>query len=232
MKKIYTFIFALISLFTLSLPAFADGSNDRITNDNVYTKKTVQETTTDATSATRYECGTTLPKVYGGFGTSLTFKGFDLSAIFSYSLGGKIYDGTYQSLMTSDNATCKGMNIHKDLLNAWTKENTNTDVPLWKDNMWGNLSQSACDYFLTSSNYLSINNVTFGYSLPKSVLDKAKIGSLRVYVSGENLAVFSCRKGLDPRFTTGLGSMTSGSGLNGDYYSAMRSIVAGVNVKF
>ena len=134
--------------------------------------------------------------------------------------------------MTSDNATCKGMNIHKDLLNAWTKENTNTDVPLWKDNMWGNLSQSACDYFLTSSNYLSINNVTFGYSLPKSVLDKAKIGSLRVYVSGENLAVFSCRKGLDPRFTTGLGSMTSGSGRNGDYYSAMRSIVAGVNVKF
>lgn len=43
MKKIYTFIFALISLFTLSLPAFADGSNDRITNDNVYTKKTVQD---------------------------------------------------------------------------------------------------------------------------------------------------------------------------------------------
>ena len=218
---------------------FYDNSNNEITEaqastlgEGNYTKKTVQETTTDATSATRYECGTTLPKVYGGFGTSLTFKGFDLSAIFSYSLGGKIYDGTYQALMTSDNATCKGMNIHKDLLNAWTKENTNTDVPLWKDNMWGNLSQSACDYFLTSSNYLSINNVTFGYSLPKSVLDKAKIGSLRVYVSGENLAVFSCRKGLDPRFTTGLGSMTSGSGRNGDYYSAMRSIVAGVNVKF
>lgn len=43
MKKIYTFIFALISLFTLSLPAFADGSNDRVTNDYVNTKKTVRD---------------------------------------------------------------------------------------------------------------------------------------------------------------------------------------------
>lgn len=218
---------------------YYDNANNEITaaqaealGDGNYTKVTTQTTTTDATSATKYECGTTLPKVYGGFGTVVSYKGFDLSAQFSYSLGGKIYDGTYQALMTSDNSTAKGQNIHRDLLNAWSASNTNTDIPLWKDNMWGNLSQSACDYFLTSSNYLSINNVTLGYNLPKSLLSKAKIGAIRVYVAGENLAVFSARKGLDPRFTLGTGSMTSGSGRNGDYYSAMRSIVGGVSVKF
>lgn len=197
-----------------------------------YTEEVEHKTTTDATAATKFQCGSTLPKLYGGFGTSFSWKGIDLTAQFSYQLGGKIYDGTYQSLMCSDNATAKGMNIHRDLLNSWTPENRSTDVPLWKENAWGNLAQTACDRFLTSSNYLSINNITLGYNLPKSLLSKAGIGGLRVYVAGENLAVFSARQGLDPRFTTGTGSMTSGSGRNGDYYSAMRSIVGGVSVKF
>ena len=189
-------------------------------------------TTKDATAATKFDCGTTLPKVYGGFGTSLRVKNFDLSAQFSYQLGGKIYDGTYQSLMCSDNSTGKGNNIHRDLLKAWTPENTNTDIPLWKDNMWGGLAQSACDYFLTSSNYLSVNNVTLGYTVPKSLVNKLNMSAIRVYVAGENLAVLSARQGLDPRFTTGTGSMTGGSGKNTGYYSAMRSIVGGVSVKF
>lgn len=208
---------------------------DKETGAPMYYKEEADGTITktyDADAATKFECGTTLPKVFGGFGTSFRYKDFDLSAQFSYQLGGKIYDGTYQSLMCSDNATAKGMNIHKDLLNAWTPENRGSNVPLWKENMWSGLSQSCCDYFLTSSNYLSINNITLGYSLPKTWMDKMHISGIRVYVSGENLAVFSKRQGLDPRFTTGLGSMTSGSGRNGDYYAAMRSIVGGVSVKF
>ncbi len=189
-------------------------------------------TTTDATAADQYVCGSTLPSVYGGFGTTFSWNGLDLSMQFSYSLGGKIYDGTYQSLMCSDNSTGKGSNIHKDLLNSWTVDNSITDVPMFTSDTWGGLAQSACDRFLTSSNYLSINNITLGYTLPQKWISKLKISNVRVYITGENLAVFSKRKGLDPRTTTGPGSMTSGSGRDSGRYGALRSIVGGISVKF
>ncbi len=127
----------------------------------------------------------------------------------------------------------KGSNMHKDLLNAWSPTNPNSNIPLWKDDMWGALAQTNCDYFLTSSNYLSLNNLTLGYTFPKALLSKARIGSLRVYLSGQNLAVVSARKGLDPRTTLGIGSMTSGTGrYSTGYYTPVRSIVAGFSVKF
>ena len=196
-----------------------------------YTTKTQRVTTSDATSATQYECGTTLPKLYGGFSTSVKFKGFDLSASFSYQLGGQIYDGAYQALMWTQDQT--GFNMHKDLLKAWSPTNTGSNIPLWQDNMWGGLSQTTCDFFLTSSNYLSFNNLTFGYTLPKSLLSKAQIGSIRVYLAGQNLALVSARKGLDPRTTMSVGSIATGAGkYSTGYYTPIRSIVAGVSVNF
>ena len=189
-------------------------------------------TTTDATSATRYECGTTLPKVYGGFGLTFEFKGFDLSAGFSYQLGGKIYDGQYQNLMwTRDNM---GNTMHKDVMKAWTAENTGSNIPRWDNYGWGNLSQSTCDFFLTKSNYLALNNAQFGYTLPKNVTKQLHLSNVRIYVAGENLALITCRKGLDPRLTAfTVGSMISGQGrASSGNYSAMRTITGGITVNF
>lgn len=196
-----------------------------------YTMTTNRVTTTSATDATRYECGSSLPKLFGGFGTSLRVKDFDLSASLSYQLGGQVYDGAYQALMWTQDE--KGLNMHKDLLKAWSPTNPNSNIPQWYDNMWGSLAQSNCDYFLTSSNYLSLNNLTLGYTFPKALLSKVRIGSLRVYVAGQNLAVVSARRGLDPRTTMGIGSMISGTGrYSTGYYTPVRSIVAGLSVKF
>ena len=189
-------------------------------------------TTTDATSATRYECGSTLPKVYGGFGLTFDFKGFDLSVSFGYQLGGKIYDGEYQNLMWTQNNM--GNTMHKDALKAWSVNNTNSNIPRWDDYGWGNLSQSNCDFFLTKSNYLALNNAQFGYTLPKDVVKKLHLSNLRIYIAGENLALITCRKGLDPRLTAfTVGSMTSGQGrASSGYYSAMRTITGGITVNF
>jgi hypothetical protein len=63
-------------------------------------------------------------------------------------------------------------------------------------------------------------------------MSKIKVAGLRVYVSGENLAVLSARQGIDPRFSMGLGSYTSGSGLNSGNYSAMRTITGGITLTF
>ena len=83
-----------------------------------------------------------------------------------------------------------------------------------------------------SSNYLSINNITLGYTFPEKWTRKIKLSSLRVYVAGENLAVATARKGIDPRYSIGLGSYTSGSGLNTGSYGTMRNITGGITLTF
>ncbi|MDO4160806.1 MAG: TonB-dependent receptor [Prevotellaceae bacterium] len=194
---------------------------------------TGQTTTDDITEATQYDCGTTLPDFVGGFGTSFSAYGFDLSAQFSFQLGGKIYDGTYQALM--HNGLQAGQAMHKDLLNAWSPENPTSDIPrlsLASTDDAGFSSQTAQDRFLTSSNYLALNNLTLGYTLPKSITRPLELEGVRIYVSGENLFLLTKRKGLDPRFNYGIGGMTSGSGLASGGYAAMRTITAGITLNF
>ena len=190
-------------------------------------------TTTNLNEATQFDLGTTLPDFYGGFGTTVKAFGFDLSAQFGFQLGGKIYDGGYQALM--HNGQSAGTAMHKDLLKAWSPENPNSDIPrlsIAASDDPGVASQTAIDRFLTSSNYLSLNNLTLGYTLPKSLVRQLKMDNIRVYVAGENLFLLTKRKGLDPRFNYGIGSMTYGSGLSSGAYSTMRSITAGINITF
>ena len=186
------------------------------------------EITYNFSEADQYDIGTTLPKVYGGFGTSLNAYGFDFSVQCSFQLGGKYYDGTYQSMMLTQASA--GNAIHKDLLDSWTPENTNTNVPRLDGDY--SVAQSPVDRFFVSSNYLSLNNVTLGYTFPKRWTDKLDIAGLRIYVSGDNLAVLTARKGVDPRFSLGIGSFTSGSGLNSGAYSTMRNVTAGISLTF
>ena len=185
-------------------------------------------TTANFSQADMYNCGSVLPKLYGGFGTTLYAYGFDLSAQFQFQLGGKIYDGAYQALMHTQAAA--GQAWHKDALKAWTPENRNTDVPRMDGDT--QVGQSAVDRFQISSNYLSLNNLTLGYTFPKNLISPLTLSALRIYVAGENLFVWSKRKGLDPRYSLGIGGYTSGSGLNTNSYSAMRTITAGLTVTF
>jgi len=186
-------------------------------------------TTTEFANASRYDCGTTLPDVYGGFGTSLKFYGFDVTAQFGYQFGGRIYDGTYQALMhTSDQSV--GNAWHRDALNAWSADNPNSTIPRLDTDY--SIGQAAVDRFQINSDYLSLNTFQVGYTLPKIATMKLGISSLRVYVAGENLFVLSARKGLDPRFSLGTGSYVYGSGSSSNYYSTMRTITAGITLSF
>lgn len=178
--------------------------------------------------ADQFECGSVLPKVYGGFGTSAKLYGFDISAQFSFQLGGRYYDGTYQALMHTSSAV--GTAWHKDALKAWTEDNPHTDIPRLDGDT--SVGQSAVDRFLISSDYLSINNITIGYTFPRKWIEGIGIEGIRIYFAGDNLAVMSARKGLDPRYSMGLGTYTAGSGLNSGAYSAMRTLTGGLTITF
>ncbi len=180
--------------------------------------------------ADKYDLGDIQPKVIGGFGTTFEAFGIDISAQFSFQLGGKTYDGAYHQLM--HNGRQQGQAMHKDLLDAWSTDNTGSDIPRLSYGDTEATSQTAYDRFLTSSNYLSLNNLSVGYTFPKKWMNKAQIRSLRVYFAGENLFLLTARQGLDPRYTAGVGSYTSGAGLATGQYATMRSVVGGIQVKF
>ena len=191
------------------------------------------ELTYNIDEATRRDCGDILPKLQGGFGTTLAAFGFDLTAQFSFQLGGKFYDGSYQQLM--HNGQEVGHAMHRDLLNAWSYENKNSDIPRLStasSDDPGSGSQTPMDRFLTSSNYLCLNNLALGYNLPRSIVTPLTLRGIRVYVAGENLFLLTKRKGMDPRYNLGIGGYTSGGGLASGSYSAMRSITAGITVTF
>ena len=119
---------------------------------------------------------------------------------------------------------------HKDVLDSWSKDNPDSDIPRLDGDT--SVGQSAVDRFLIKSDYLSINNVTVGYTFPDKWMKKLHIAGLRVYFAADNLAVASARRGVDPRYSIGLGSFTSGSGLNSGAYSAMRTLTGGLTVTF
>lgn len=217
-----------LPLFTWRLKEYAGVSEDgqsmwykNVKDENG--KITGREKTTAYADADYYITEeTTLPKAYGGFGTNLKVYGVDFGINFTYQLGGKQYDNTYAYFMSSPTGSV-GYNYHKDVLNAWTPENKNSNIPRFQLN--DQYTAAASTRFLTSSSYLNIQNINVGYTLPASWTKKVAINSLRLYMSAENVFYWSKRKGFDPR--------QSFSGApNATYYSPMRTISGGVTFQF
>lgn len=192
---------------------------DSETGEALYTGKD-KDLVHEAANAKMIQTGkSSIPAVYGGVSTSWTFFGVDLSAQFAYQIGGWTMDSNYQSLMSGGSA---GTNWHKDIFHRWTPQNTDTDVPRVQ-NRYQEASQTSTR-FLTKASYISLKNVTVGYTFPKSLTQKAKISNLRVYVIGDNLWYMSKRRGLDVR--------QSFSGAAGFTYSALRTVSAGLSFTF
>ena len=175
-----------------------------------------------ASKTGREATGDIAPDVYGGFGTSLSFFGFDFSIQFAYQLGGKLYDNTYAAMMHGGMASEIGKNWHNDIANAWTPENRFTDVP--RLNSSDKYANSLSDRWLVSSDYLSLNNITLGYTLPKNWVRAIGLNSVRIYGAADNVALFAARKGMDPR--KGIMSTTTST------YGTLRTISGGIKVTF
>ncbi|MBR4969818.1 MAG: TonB-dependent receptor [Alistipes sp.] len=190
-----------------------DGTKQRyITNDYNIANTKGRELQGDAT-----------PDFYGGFNTSLTFYGVDLSANFTYQIGGLAYDSGYASLMASPQQTSVGFAYHRDLWNAWTPEKTNSDIPRFRYN--DQYFTSSSSRFLVDASYLNIQNITVGYTLPANITRKFLVEKLRVYLACDNVFYWSQRKGLDPR------QSISGS-TNPYMYAPIRTFSGGVTITF
>lgn len=166
------------------------------------------------------------PKFFGGFSTNLNYKNFDLSAVFGYSVGGKIYN--YSRLeFDSDGAYTytNQMKLHKGW-NRWEKPG---DIATHPQPLYQNRTNSnqASTRFLENGSYLRLRNLTLGYNLS---IPQWHISNLRVFASGENLFVISGFSGVDPEIPpTSSGKVT---GVASTVYPQTRKYMFGLNVTF
>ena len=159
----------------------------------------------------------TMAPIFGGFGTTLYAYGFDFSIAFDYQLGGWGYDGSYAGYMSSPTASTAGKNYHLDLLDAWTPENPDSNIPRFQLN--DQYTTSTSDRFLIRTDYLNISNINVGYTFPAKWWN-GHIQNLRIYVACDNVWYWSKRQGFDPR------------GGSNNYYAPIRTISGGVTLTF
>lgn len=177
--------------------------------------------TTNTSYASNEFCGTSLPTVYGSFGTNLSWKGLSVGLLFTYSLGGKTLDSTYVTLMS----TSAGGAIHKDALNSWTtdmaagiEENganrINPNINPELNTNFSTQNNATSSRWLTSSDYLTLKNINVSYDLPKKWVNPLKLRGINLGVSIDNVFIATKRKGMNPSYNY--------SGGQGNYFVPAR----------
>ena len=163
-----------------------------------------------------------MPDLDGGFGIDFEAYGVTLSVSCSYRIGGYGYDKMYALLMHSDKIG--SMNWHKDIKNAWTETNKDTNIPRLSNGA-DQYANASSDRFLTSNSFLSLNNINLGYKFPKKWIEKIKLNQLQIWVAADNLCIASARRGYNP--------MMSSSGSNSyNDYSPLSTVMGGIKVHF
>ncbi len=174
---------------------------------------------TDANKATNSKeiSGSRIPDFYGSLSNELKYKGFDLSLMTTFSVGGKILDGVYRNLMYG---WYVGQASHVNRGRAWKNPGEVTDIPRLEIGK----TYPVTDADLIDASYFAIKNITLGYTLPIRISKSLYFESVRFTVTGDNLKLFNHLQGMDPQYNF--------SGGTSYVYTPTRTISFGVDVKF
>ena len=186
--------------------------------------------TNNTTYALKEFHGSALPKINGSFTGPVAYKSFSLSALFTYSLGGKTNDGVYRGLMTTGTSPS---NFHSDIMKSWkaapegmTENSTDRIKPdgiPQINSTTSSTNNAASSRWLVSSDYLVVKNITLSYQLPKSFVKRLDLQAIGLNASCENLWTFTARQGMNPQ--------QSFSGSQNNYLVTPRVFTVGINIK-
>lgn len=206
----------------------ADGSPlflvaDAYANTTAADIRTVNGTkvTTNSSKAKFDYSGTAIPDLFGSFGTSITYKQWSLSALFTYQLGGKTYDSNYAALMSSYS---QGGALSPDILDRWTTPGQITDVPALNSITYTSSNIGNNSRWLVSSDFITFRQATLSYNFSPETLSQLGVSGLRILVSGENLWSKTARRGLEPS--------QAFNGTASNRYTPARVVTIGFNVSF
>ena len=180
------------------------------------------------TTADQKIIGNPNPNFTLGITNNFTYKNFDLNIFFQGAFGGDVFNLTKVQLLNGDS------NALRDVLNAWTSTNTNTDIP----RVVGNRGREISSRFVEDGSYMRLKNIALGYNLPTAFAQKIRMSNVRLSVSAQNLLTFTKYSGLDPEvsyFGSGGGTTSSGNTTQGfDFgnFPTVRSVTFNLNLKF
>ena len=189
-------------------------------NDNPSANVAQDLTEVYAEATDKFINKTAIPDLRGAIRLNAQFGDFSLSTLFNYQLGGWAYDSAYANLMDNDyNGT---NNFHVDIRDRWQAPGDVTNIPR-QDARYQIQQNATSTRFLTKSDYVALNNIRIGYSVPKSFASKIGLKKADVFVTGDNLWLMSERQGFNPST-----AITGGSSIY--TYNPLSTIVLGVNL--
>lgn len=185
--------------------------------------------------------GVAQPKFFGGFGNQFRYKNFDLSVFVNFQYGNQVYNANRLEFTSGYQANA---NLLAVMNNRWRTVNSqgavvtdpvelaklNPNPTLWTPST-ASTSFTLHSWAIEDGSFIRINNVTLGYNFPVSITRRAKMQSLRAYVTVNNLAVFTRYSGYDPEVNTRRNTPET-PGVDYSAYPRSRSFLAGINLTF
>ncbi|MFU1857663.1 SusC/RagA family TonB-linked outer membrane protein [Sphingobacterium sp. NGMCC 1.201703] len=190
--------------------------------------ETGRETTSNYAQATQERIGKASPDVFGGINTFLSYKQFDLAAVFGYSIGGQIYNYARQEYDSDGTYTDRNQMKLQDGWTRWEKPGDNATHPIAKYNNQDK-GNSFSSRYLEDGDFFRMRSLTLGYNFN---LTRYNIKNIRVFFTGENLFTLTKYSGVDPEIPVreDNGAIVSSTGPG--VYPAVRKYMFGVNVSF
>jgi TonB-dependent starch-binding outer membrane protein SusC len=174
----------------------------------------------------RQVMGNAMPKFYGGFNNTFSYKGFDLGLLFTFQYGNDVYN---LNRFFGEGGGTRDANrvLFANQLNRWQKPGDVTDVP--RLTAYGlNYTIDQNSRFLEDGSFLRLKSLTVGYTIPKEVTQRLRIRQVRVYFIGSNLWLLTHYTGADPESNvTGIQTV---QGLDLGTPPQPRSMQVGLNV--
>lgn len=159
------------------------------------------------------------PPLVIGFTNTVKYLGFDLTVFFQASIGGKLYNSNRGSLELGTGY----INASKDFLNEWHYDNTDVKAP------YQDPAITISDRFIEDASYTRLKNLSLGYTFPVKFSNKARIKTLRLYVSGQNLVTWTKYTGFDPEVSF-TGQSLINKGIDQGVYPNSKTILGGVSI--
>lgn len=207
----------------------------------------------EITSEDRQVIGSALPDAIGGFGFDATYKGFDASIFFNFSVGNDVYNTgkiefnqnyrtTFGNML--DNMRMNNRFTYIDVDGSYTGTagevvtdldqlgTMNSNKQMWSHTGFGGATTVIHSWAVEDGSFLRLNNITLGYTLPKQLTSKINISQLRVYATGYNLWLWTDYSGYDPEVSTTRSNSYAAltPGIDYSAYPRSRSLTVGLNI--
>lgn len=177
--------------------------------------------------------GNTTPKYYGGLQNTFSYKGFELSILLNFAADYLVYNNSRSSYLSSEgNALLKGNQVK---LNAgqviWEKPGDQATEPMIYRNRTDGANTGGTSRFWEDASHIRVRNVRLSYALPEKLISAVKLKRANIYVSGDNLYIFTKKSfyGVDPE--GGLAGDTNNYGVSAGY-GASRKYLLGLQLTF